>query len=265
MSETPPDVAIVAISFIAFWFVIVLVILIAGRHHSTMRDFRDQMIDQWRPALVIAVVFLLGMGIGGRGFLNPYSIAIFCQALIGLAIAYRIEGFEPLPVSNAFVQRRHAMRQVVLLVVIAVLVSVPAILIGTIGLDIGQQVFGETDYTDVAQNTLPSNKWIVFFTLLSGSGIAEETPYRLVLLSLLWIITRRRWLATFLSALVFGAYHLTPLSGMYRIFWQFPISQFIGSTLIGLVWGYLYVKRGYETTVLGHTLSNWLPLMIFTG
>jgi membrane protease YdiL (CAAX protease family) len=265
MSDTPPDVAIAAIAFIIFWLVTVLVILIAGRYHPAVRGFRDQMIDQWRPALVIAAIFVLGLGIGGRGFLNPYGIAIFCQALIGLAIANRIEGFEPLPVTDAFVQRRQILRQVVLLVVIAVLVSVPAFLIGTIGLDIGQQVFGETDYTDAAQNTLPSNKWIVFFTLLAGSGIAEETPYRLVLLSLISKLTRRRWLAITLSALVFGVYHLTPLSGMYRIFWQFPISQFLGSTLIGLVWGYLYIKRGYETTVLGHTLSNWLPLLFFAG
>jgi hypothetical protein len=39
----------------------------------------------------------------------------------------------------------------------------------------------------------------------------------------------------------------------------------MASTLIGLVWGYLFIKRGYETTVLGHTFSNWLPLMFFAG
>jgi len=111
---------------------------------------------------------------------------------------------------------------------------------------------------------LPSNKWLTFFLLLSGAGIAEETTYRLLSLSLFWKITKRRWLAVFMSALLFGAYHLSPLNGMYRIFWQFPISQFLASMLIGLVWGWLFVKRGYETAVLGHTLSDWLPLMLFT-
>lgn len=265
MKQTSPEVVTASLLFMAFWFVAVLVILFAGQYHPAVRDFRKHMIGKWKPALVIAGLFVLGMGLGGRGFLNPYAIAVFCQALIGLAIASSIEGYQPLPVTNAFMQRRQILRQVVLLVVISVLVVVPALLIGTIGLDIGRHLFGETNYTRDAVNTLPSNTWLTFFLFLSGSGIAEETPYRLVLLSFIWKVTRRKWLAVVLSALVFGIYHLTPLSGMYHVFWQFPISQFIASTLIGLVWGYLFLKRGYETTVLGHTFSNWLPMMIFAG
>jgi membrane protease YdiL (CAAX protease family) len=265
MSQTLPEVAIAAISFMAFWLIAVLVILIAGQYHPAVRGFRNHMIVKWKPALVIAGLFVLSMGFGGRGFLNPYAIAVSCQALIGLAIASSIEGCQPLPVTNAFVQRRQILRQVVLMAVISVLVVVPALIIGTIGLNIGHQLFGETDYTRQAANTLSPNKWLTFFLLLSGSGIGEETPFRLVLLSFIWKVSKRKWLAIVLSALVFGAYHLTPLSSMYRIFWQFPVSQFIASTLIGMVWGYLFIKRGYETTVLGHTLTNWLPLMVFAG
>jgi membrane protease YdiL (CAAX protease family) len=223
------------------------------------------MISKWKPALIIAGLFVLGMGLGESGFFNPYAITVFCQALIGLGITSNIEGYQPLPVTNAFVQRRQILRQVILMAVISALVILPALLIGTIGQDIGQHLFGETNYSREAAYTLPLNKWFTFFLLLSGSGIAEETPYRLVLLSFIWKVTKRKWLAIVLSALVFGAYHLTPLNGMYRIFWQFPVSQFIASSLIGLVWGYLFIRRGYETTVLGHTFSNWLPLMVFTG
>jgi membrane protease YdiL (CAAX protease family) len=263
--QTPPEVATAVLLFIAFWLITVLVILIAGQFHPGIRGLRKQMLDKWKPALVIAGLFILGMGIGGRGFLNPYAIAIFCQALIGLAVASSIEGYEPLPVTSAVVRRKKILRQVILALTISVLVVVPALLIGTIGLDIGRQIFGETDYTSQASSTLSPNKWDTFFLLLSGSGIAEETPYRLVLLSFIWKVTKRKWLAIVLSALIFGAYHLTPLSGMYLIFRQFPVSQFMASTLIGLVWGYLFIKRGYETTVLGHTFSNWLPLMFFAG
>lgn len=265
MRQADPEVAIAALSFMASWLITVLFILTAGQYHPAVRGFRNQMIVKWKSALAIAGLFVLGMGFGGRGFLNPYAIAVYCQALIGLAIASSIEGYQPLPVTDAFVQRRQILRQIVLMAVISVLVVVPALLIGTIGLDIGRHLFGETDYTREAVNTLPPNKWLTFFLLLSGSGIAEETPYRLVLLSFIWKRAKRKWLAITLSALVFGAYHLTPLSGMYRVFWQFPVSQFIASTLIGLVWGYLFTKRGYETTVLGHTFSNWLPLMLFAG
>jgi hypothetical protein len=119
-----------------------------------VRGFAEQMTARWKPALVIAGLFVLGTALGGRGILNPYAIAIFCQAMIGLTIASSIEGYEPLPVANAFVQRRQIFRQVVLTAVISVAVVVPALLIGTIGLDIGRQLLGETDYTREAANTL---------------------------------------------------------------------------------------------------------------
>ena len=264
MRQTSPEIVTASLLFMVFWLVLVLIILVAGQYNLALGSFRERMISKWKPALIIAGLFVLGMGLGESGFFNPYAIAVFCQALIGLGITSNIEGYQPLPVTKAFVQRRQILRQVVLMVVISVLVILPALLIGTIGLDIGQHLFGETNYTREAANTWHLNKWLTFFLLLSGSGIAEETPYRLVLLSFIWKVTKRKWLAIVLSALVFGAYHLTPLNGMYRIFWQFPISQFIASTLIGLVWGYLFIRRGYETTVLGHTFSNWLPLIVFT-
>ena len=158
MQQTPPEIAIAALAFIAFWLITVLVILTVGRYHPAIRGFRNQMMVKWKSALVIAGLFVLGMGFGGRGFLNPYAIAVFCQALIGLAIASSIEGYQPLPVTNAFVQRRQILRQVVLLAVISVAVVVPSLLIGTIGLDIGRHLFGETYYTRDAANTLPPNK-----------------------------------------------------------------------------------------------------------
>ncbi len=52
---------------------------------------------------------------------------------------------------------------------------------------------------------------------------------------------------------------------MYRTFRQFPVSQVLAPTLIGLVWGYLFVKRGYGAAVHAHTLSDWLPLMSFAN
>jgi membrane protease YdiL (CAAX protease family) len=268
MNQTPPEVVTASLLFIAFWLVIVLVILVAGRYHQGMHGFRARMLTKWKPALAIAAIFIISLGIGGRGYLNPYGLAVFCQALIGLTIASDIEGFEPLPVANAVIQRHHVFRQVAMWLAISVLAVVPALEIGSIGLDIGKQVFGEANYTQEASNSITSsvpNKWQVFFLYLGGAGIAEETTFRLVCLTFIWKLTRRKGLAILLSALLFGAYHLTPLSGMYRINWQFPISQFTASTLIGLIWGYLYIKRGFETSVVGHTLSNWLPMMLFSG
>jgi hypothetical protein len=55
----------------------------------------------------------------------------------------------------------------------------------------------------------------------------KETTYRLVVLSFVWAMTGRRWLAIVVAAILFGAYHLTPLSGNYLTFLKFPVSQFL--------------------------------------
>jgi membrane protease YdiL (CAAX protease family) len=263
MEQTPVDVITANLVATACWILAVAVVLVAGQHWQNVRSFRAKMIAQWKPSLVIAMLFVVGTGLGGRGFFNPYGVTVFCQAMIGLTLARSIPGYEPLPVTRSIIQREKMWRSIGLMVGIALLLVPPALAIGSVGLSVGGQLFGETNRTAETTSVFPSNKWLTFFLLLSGAGIAEETTYRLVFLSLCWRFTRRRWLAIALSALLFGAYHLTPLNGMYRIFWQFPVSQFLASTLIGAVWGYAFVRRGYETVVLGHTLSDWIPFMLF--
>ena len=108
----------------------------------------------------------------------------------------------------------------------------------------------------------PPNAWQSFLLLLAGAGIAEETTYRLVCMSLLWRLTRGPWVAILLSALMFGAYHLSPLDALYIQYWERPLTVFTMSTLMGAVMGYVYFKRGYESAVLGHTLGDWIPLLL---
>jgi hypothetical protein len=265
MEQTPTEVVVANLAFSVLWILIVATVGILGQWKQSVRAFRDRMIAQWKPSLTIAVLFLVGMGLGGRGFFNPYALTVFCQSLIGLTLARSIGSYEPLPVTRAIIQRERVWRSVGLMVIISLILVLPALLIGSVGMSIGRQIFGETSRTAEAMGVFPSNKWSTFFLLFGGAGIAEETPYRLVFLSLFWWLTRRRWPAIILSAAMFGAYHLTPLDSMYRIFWQFPVSQFLASTLIGVIWGYVFVKRGYETVVVSHTLSDWIPFMIFSA
>ena len=265
MEQTPTEVIFANLASTVLWILAVAMILVAGQRSQRIRGFRDKMIAQWKPSLTIAVLFVIGMGLGGRGLLNPYGVTLFCQSLIGLTLARSMSGYEPLPVMQSLIQRERVWRSIGLMIGIALILVLPVLIIGSVGLSIGRQLVGETNRSAEAMGMLPSNKWLTFFLLLSGAGIAEETTYRLVFLSLFWRVTRRRWLAIILSAMLFGAYHLTPLNGMYRVFWQFPISQFLASTLIGIVWGYVFVKRGYETTVLGHTFSDWIPFILFSA
>jgi general stress protein CsbA len=98
--------------------------------------------------------------------------------------------------------------------------------------------------------------------VLAGAGIAEETTYRLVCMSLFWRLTRRPWVAIVLSALLFGAYYLSPLDALYHQYWERPLTVFTMSTIMGVVMGYVYLKRGYESAVLGHTLGDWIPMLL---
>jgi hypothetical protein len=264
VSQNPPEVVAANLLFIVFWIAAVMIVFVIARRSERARVFRDEMIAQWKPALGLALVFLCSMALSGRTILNPYAFAIFGQALFGLTFARRIAAFEPLCVTDAVMQRKSSWAlQLVWMILIALLAVVPAIFLGSIGMRIAQQIFHETNFTREAANAFPDNAFAVFGLLLAGAGIAEETTYRLGVVSFVWFITRHKWLAIFVGAALFGAYHLSPLDGMYRTFLQFPISQFLASTLIGIVWGYLFVQRGFETVVLAHTFSDWIPYLIF--
>ncbi|MBI4675801.1 MAG: CPBP family intramembrane metalloprotease [Chloroflexi bacterium] len=262
--QTPSTVIAANIGFILFWLAAVLIVFVVARRSARVHTFREEMVAQWKPALAIALLFLFGMALGGRSILNPYALAIFCQAMFGFALARRIANFEPLPVTRAAMERKSRWGlQFVWMTAIALAAVLPALLVGSIGMSVAQQIFHETNFTREAASSFPGNALAAFGLLLAGAGIAEETTYRLVIVSFVWYITRHSWFGIFAGALLFGAYHLSPLDGMYQIFWQFPISQFLASTLIGIVWGYIYVKRGFETVVLAHTFSDWIPYLIF--
>lgn len=264
MENVPPEIIVAYLISSAFWILLVAAILVGARWSPRLRDLRQRMLAQWRPALVLALVVWVSVILSGRGWLNPTVLVIFCEALLGLALARSIPGFEPLPVAQSVTRgKRAVLVRAAWMIVIALAVVLPALFVGGLGIIIGQEVFHEVNYTREAQSSFDYDAWQMFFVFLWGAGIAEETVYRLVAVSLVWRLTRRAWLGILIGALLFGLYHLSPLSGTYLTFWKFPISQFVSSALIGLVWGFLFVKRGYETAVLAHTLQDWIPVAIF--
>ena len=70
----------------------------------------------------------------------------------------------------------------------------------------------------------PENVWQSFLLLLAGAGISEETTYRQL--------------------------------------WERPLTVFTMSAIMGVLMGTVYIKRGYETAVLGHTLGDWTGLLL---
>jgi Type II CAAX prenyl endopeptidase Rce1-like len=270
MRQAPPEVAVTFVASVAFWALLVVIIFLAGRRSERVQHFWQLMVAQRNPALVIAALYMLGSVVAARLdfgtiIFSPLGgLLLFCQGLIGLALARSIAKFEPLPVADAIIHCVRPWRSVALMLGIGLLAGAMGLVVGSIGMSIVQQLVGETVRSGEAVKLLPADKLLAFFSLLSGAAIAEETPYRLVVCSLVWWLTGRRGLAIFISALVFAAYHLIPLDGMYQLFWQYPVSQFISTVLIGLIWGFIYTRRGYETVVVGHALTDWITVLLFT-
>lgn len=248
--------------FTILWISAGLGILIAGQWWERARGFRDQMLRQWKPSLVIALLHGLGAVIGGVGF-QFSSLHVFFEAMIGLALAYRIAGFEPLPVTHAVAHKENRTEQVYLMLLTTVAVILAALFVNGLLSGVILRIFDERmSNPQEFASFLPRDPLRSFFLLLAGAGIAEETTYRLLCLSLFWRLTRHPWAAIVSSALLFGAYHLSPLDGLYLQYWERPLTIFTLSTIMGVVMGYVYVMRGFETAVLGHTLGDWIPFII---
>jgi membrane protease YdiL (CAAX protease family) len=206
---------------------------------------------------------MLSQFIGGARDFPFYSIAVFCQALIGLALAYSIVGYEPLPVTQAGNHPRKWIENFYPFLSGVLIITIAALVVNGFVAGILLQLFGETTSNPQGLAAFfPPNPLQSFFLMLAGAGIYEETLFRLVCVSLFWRLTRRPWAAIVLSALLFGAYHLSPLDAAYLQYWERPFTVFSLSTVMGLIMGYMYQKHGYETVVLGHTLGNWVSLLL---
>jgi membrane protease YdiL (CAAX protease family) len=224
---------------------------------------KKRLLAQWKPALAIACVAWLSIILSGRGWLNPSVLGVFCQALVGLALANSLVGFEPLPVAQSVVRcERRCLLNLVIMLIIALVLIMPAMVAGSLGMSLGKAALHETNFTREAARSFNYDAFQMFFVFLWGAGIAEETVYRLVAVSLVWRLTKSPLVGVLVGALLFGAYHLSPLDGLYLTFLKFPVSQFLASAFIGIIWGVVYVKRGYETAVLAHTLQDWVPLVL---
>lgn len=255
--------------FCLLWPIIYLAIAFGGNKIKYFQPFRSQMLKDFKKPLVISLIFYLGGFLGTcnpQSLLNiPAAVDTFCISSFGLTLANSIHGYEPLPVTCSIVKCNKVLKTIMLTVISSLLLVIISGIVGSFGFNFFLTVFHEPDKRALTVQMIPNkNKWLSFFTLLAGAGIAEETLYRLFFLTLFWKLLKNPWVALVLSSLCFGLYHLTPLDLMYQVYWQFPAAQVAGVFLSSLVLGFFYIKRGFETTVLGHTLQDWLAV-ITTG
>lgn len=106
--------------------------------------------------------------------------------------------------------------------------------------------------------------WMGFLASFYG-GIVEEVLIRLFLLSLLaWLgsfISKTAegkptrlvfWIANILAAVVFGLGHLPATMGLVPLTFWVTLRAIALNGLAGILFGYLYWKRGLESTMIAH-------------
>lgn len=128
------------------------------------------------------------------------------------------------------------------------------------------QSFGDQpiDLADVASEFDYGSPLILLVNLVIGAGIFEELLFRVGIMTLVWGLARRWGVGLIVSAILFGVYHLSPISGIDS-YLTAPVSVFLNSFTIGIFTGLVYRFRGFTTTVLMHSLGDWMMIMIFSG
>lgn len=247
-----------------------LLLLLFGEKSSRFAPFQRLLKKSLLPALVISLLYFLGQAIGTLRLDSilpslPGTVLIFCLAALGLTFAKSCPGYEPLPAVACFERKSGRLRKLGSVLLFSAFLAVALFVVAAIT-PMFFRLFHEPDLRRQAASSLPAaNKFVAFPLLLAGAGIAEESMFRLFFQSLFRLIFKRGWATIILSALFFALYHLSPVNAMYQVYWQFPLSQFCSVFLSGLVLGVFYEKLGFETTVLGHTFSDYIGVLLMPG
>lgn len=238
-----------------------LFILLFGGKIKKWNSYRRTMISSMVPASVIGFIYVAAYALSllqiERGIVT--GIYIFCLSSMGIAFAREVSNFEPLPVSKSIVKRKDRIRQILMMLLFSFVLAALMAIIGSFIFNACLVLFHEQSKEAQAISSLPTkNIFLLFPLLLAGAGIAEESMFRLFIQSFVWKMCKKPWVAIVLSSFCFALYHLSPMDSMYKVFWEYPLSKFTSVFFTGLVLGYFYKKRGFETVVLGHTLFDYI-------
>jgi membrane protease YdiL (CAAX protease family) len=197
------------------------------------------------------------------GWFLVYLVVLVVLGSAGLAAECSL-GIDLFPVL-----RRKELRWVIYVLAAALFLTLTQMFIDNLFSDLFEvigQSFGDQpiDMADVASEFDYGSPLILLVNLVIGAGIFEELLFRVGIMTLVWGLARRWGVGLIVSAILFGVYHLSPISGIDS-YLTAPVSVFLNSFTIGIFTGLVYRFRGFTTTVLMHSLGDWMMIMIFSG
>ena len=216
------------------------------------------------------VLLILARTLGKR---SSGGTALWGLAAILLTILFGTLGLgaeRSLGVDLLPVFRRREWIRIVYVLVAAFSFAMVAQLWGGIAEDIagsiGARAFGEAtlDVEGAASSFDGGHPLALLISLMVGAGLFEELLFRLGILTLVWSLTRRFWVGLVVSALAFGLYHITPLSGMDS-YMATPFTAVMTSAAMGIYMGLVYRYRGFAAAVLVHGLGDWIVVIMYAA
>lgn len=261
-------VVITAQLYQAITIIVAFIIIACLRKHPKLVNFWAGMVRQKQAAAILTLIYLITtiISLASLGTNLPNILVsivlncmyMFCLTMLGLGFAIQIDaGFEPLHLRRGTKAISRILIGAFILLALSGLINV---LLGRGLIALG--VTGPTETTSGLELFQKFSLTEIFFMLLGGAGIAEEVIYRLFVMTGLWYLLKRPSLAILFSAILFGFYHLSPLSALYLTFWKYPVYQFITTFFFGLAAAWIYQKKGLEAAILGHTLGDFIGAVI---
>lgn len=231
----------------------------------------------WAARIVVPLMLVATLTLVGLYFLagplssssSGFVSAVLLATLLG-TIGFAAEGSIPVDLFPEFRQREfrrigYAVIAAFFLVLLSFLWE--ELFSSMVSRPVGAAL-GETEpaMEQTASNFDASNPLRLLVSMLIGAGLFEEMLFRLGIMTTVWWLTRRWGWGLLVSALLFGLYHISPLSGQGAYNLQTaPVIAVLSSFGMGLANGVIYRYRGFPTAVLAHGVGNWLVLMIMSG
>ncbi|MBN1312691.1 MAG: CPBP family intramembrane metalloprotease [Anaerolineae bacterium] len=224
------------------------------------------------PSMLAATLILVGLsylrtqpGSGSPGFIS----ALLLATLLG-SVGVAAEGTLPVDLFPEFRWRK--VKRILYAVVAAFFLILLSFLWENLFSSIVAEPIGavmgeiELEAGDAASSFDTASPLLLLVNMLIGAGFFEEMLFRVGIMTIVWRLTRRWGWGLLVSALLFGFYHISPLSGQGAYNLQTaPVMAVLSSVGMGLANGFIYRHRGFLTAVLAHGLGNWLVLMIMSG
>lgn len=201
--------------------------------------------------------------------LGPVGALVAMLLLIGLGTT-GLAAERRLPIDLFPLLRRRQARRILYVLAsaffLALVVQMWGGIWGELAAGLGRMA-GETPpaQTEAAAQFDASHPLILLLNFLIGAGLFEELLFRVGIMTPIWAWTGRWGWGLLVSALAFGLYHISPLSGMAAHNLQAPVTAVAQSFGAGLAMGLIYRYRGFTTAVMVHALGNWLVVMILLG